>query len=109
MHHPSGKSIRQLRIAAILEGISYLLLLGLTMPLKYLLDMPEPNKLVGYAHGVLFIWYIALVLVVAYRYRWPLRETFIALAASLFPFATFYVESRMLRKEALISRSVKKV
>lgn len=101
-----GKSIRQLRLAAILEGISYLLLLGVTMPLKYLADMPEPNMVVGYAHGVLFIWYIALVLLVAYRYRWPFSATALALAASLLPFATFYVEAKMLRKESLTQRKV---
>lgn len=97
-------SIRQLRLAAILEGISYLLLLGVTMPLKYLADMPAPNMWVGYAHGLLFIIYIALVVMVAYRYRWPLGATALALAASLIPFATFYVEAKMLRKESLTQR-----
>ena len=100
----NAKSIKQLKIAAIAEGISYLLLLGVTMPLKYWMDMPEPNMLVGYAHGLLFIWYVALVLLVAYRYRWPAFSTLLALAASLLPFATFYVEARMLRDEALIRK-----
>jgi integral membrane protein len=107
MSQQVSKSIKQLKIAAIAEGISYLLLLGVTMPLKYLMDMPEPNMLVGYAHGLLFIWYIALVLIVAYRYRWPLMSTFIALAASLFPFATFYVEAKMLRNESLITKKAR--
>lgn len=107
MSQQVSTSIKQLRIAAISEGISYLLLLGVTMPLKYLMDMPIPNMLVGYAHGVLFIWYIALVMIVAYRYRWPLMSTLIALAASLFPFATFYVESKMLRKDSLITRKAR--
>lgn len=104
MTRVSSKSIRQLKIAAIAEGISYLLLLGITMPLKYWMDMPEPNMLVGYAHGLLFIWYVALVLIVAYRYRWPVFSTLLALAASLLPFATFYVEAKMLRDEALITK-----
>jgi len=106
MNQNTAKIIRQLRIAAILEGISYLLLLGVTMPLKYWMDMPEPNMLVGYAHGLLFIAYIGLVLIVAYRYRWPAMPTLIALGASLLPFATFYVEAKMLRKEALITPPV---
>lgn len=104
MSQQVSSSIKQLKFVAIAEGISYLLLLGVTMPLKYLMDMPGPNKLVGYAHGVLFVWYIALVLIVAYRYRWPIMSTLIALAASLFPFATFYVEAKMLRKESLTTR-----
>ncbi|WKN31233.1 DUF3817 domain-containing protein [Porifericola rhodea] len=91
--------VKPLRIAAILEGISYLLLLFVTMPLKYLAHMPEPNMLVGYAHGFLFIAYIALVVLVAFQERWKLKSTFIALAASLIPFATFYVESKMLRNK----------
>ena len=98
------QSIRLLSIAAIAEGISYLLLLGVTMPLKYWLDIPEPNMLVGYAHGLLFILYVGLVLIVAYRYRWPVLSTLLALAASLLPFATFYVETRMLRNESLIRK-----
>ena len=48
------------RITAILEGISYLLLFALTMPLKYWADMTEPNKVVGYAHGFLFIAYVVI-------------------------------------------------
>lgn len=93
--------IAQLRIAAIMEGISYLLLLAVTMPLKYLADMPEPNMIVGYSHGLLFIWYVVLVLLVAYRYRWNFKSTAIALAASLIPAATFYVEAKMLRDKRL--------
>ena len=98
------QSIRLLSIAAIAEGISYLLLLGVTMPLKYWLDIPEPNMLVGYAHGLLFILYVGLVMIVAYRYRWPVLSTLLALAASLLPFATSYVETRMLRNESLIRK-----
>jgi integral membrane protein len=107
MSQQVSKSIKQLKIAAIAEGISYLLLLGVTMPLKYLMDMPEPNLLVGYVHGLLFIWYIALVFTVAFRYRWPVFSTLIALAASLFPFATFYVEAKMLRDEDLTTRKAR--
>ncbi|MEK6479820.1 DUF3817 domain-containing protein [Catalinimonas sp. 4WD22] len=93
--------IGQLRIAAIMEGISYILLLAVTMPLKYLADMPEPNMFVGYAHGLLFIWYVGLVLLVAYSYRWNFKPTAIALAASLIPAATFYVEAKMLKDKKL--------
>lgn len=93
----SGKSIRQLRAAAIIEGISYLLLLFVTMPLKYLADMPEPNMLVGYAHGLLFIWYVGLVFYVSFRYRWPVKTSLLALAASVIPFATFYVDRKILK------------
>ncbi|MFP4091834.1 MAG: DUF3817 domain-containing protein [Cyclobacteriaceae bacterium] len=94
----TAKSIRQLRVVAIMEGISYLLLLLVTMPLKYLADLPGPNMMVGYAHGLLFIWYIGLVAYVAFKYRWPFRYTLAALLASVIPVATFYIDSKLLKK-----------
>ena len=51
------------RVTSILEGISYLSLFAVTMPLKYLADIAQPNKWVGYAHGILFIAYIILAIV----------------------------------------------
>ncbi len=85
------------RIIAVLEGISYLMLFGLTMPLKYLADMPEPNKYVGYAHGFLFIAYIILAIVFWMQNKWSIKRGFILLIASLLPFATFYVDEKYLK------------
>ena len=56
--------LKLFRATAILEGISYLALFGITMPLKYWAGIPEPNKIVGYAHGVLFIAFIILTVLV---------------------------------------------
>lgn len=89
--------LTQLRWVAIAEGISYLLLLAVGMPLKYLAAMPMPNYIIGMAHGVLFVAYVGLVLVVAWKYKWKFWDTLIALAASLLPLATFWVERKMLR------------
>jgi integral membrane protein len=88
----------QLRILAILEGISYLLL-GLTMPLKYWYEMGMPNKIVGMIHGVLFIAYCIWVLRFAAKKKWNIMTTLICLAASLFPFATFIVDYKILKHE----------
>lgn len=88
--------INNLRIIAILEGISYLLL-GITMPLKYMMEMPQPNYYVGMAHGVLFIAYCALVVYVAFRTNWTMKLTLLSLAASLIPFGTFYAEWKWFR------------
>lgn len=85
------------RIIAILEGISYLLLLGICMPLKYGLGIPEPTYPVGLAHGVLFISYCSLVLYYAFDQKWTLKNTFLALVASLLPVAPFLVEKKLLR------------
>ncbi len=86
--------IGTLRILALLEGISYLLL-GLTMPLKYAYDMPMPNKIVGMAHGVLFIAYCVMVFVVNRDYKWSLLTNFYAYVASLLPFGTFVADARI--------------
>ncbi|PKA99510.1 integral membrane protein [Flavobacteriaceae bacterium MAR_2009_75] len=88
------------RITAILEGISYLALFAITMPLKYMADLPMPNKYVGYAHGVLFIAYIILAIVLWMEKKWSIKKGIILLLASLLPFATFYVENKYLKPEA---------
>ena len=85
------------RITAILEGVSYLLLFALTMPLKYWADMTEPNKVVGYAHGFLFIAYVVIAIVFVRERKWGLRRTAILLIASLLPFGTFYADKKYLK------------
>lgn len=88
--------LKFLRVTAILEGISYLLF-GLTMPLKYMFDMPLPNKIVGNAHGILFVLYCVLVVLAAVKFKWDLKKTFWLLLASLIPFGTFWAEKKYLR------------
>ncbi len=88
--------IKGFKTVAILEGISYLLF-GLTMPLKYMYDMPMPNKIVGYAHGFLFIAYIMMAIGLFQTAKYEIKEKLIILAASLIPFATFYVERKMVK------------
>lgn len=91
--------LRQLRILAILEGISYLLLVP-TVILKYGFDMGLPNKIVGSIHGVLFILYCVWVIYYAIKKKWNLMKTLVCLAASIIPFATFIVDHRILKVEA---------
>lgn len=88
--------IKTLRTLAILEGISYLLF-AITMPLKRVYDMPEPNFYVGIIHGVLFILYCVFVLLCAYQFKWKFKKTFILGLASLIPFGTFWAERKYLR------------
>ena len=84
-----------LRLLAKLEGISYILLLGICMPLKYWLNIPEPTYPVGLAHGVLFVLYCSFVLFVAKKETWSMWKTFLALLASLLPFGTFAAEKKL--------------
>jgi len=90
--------IGQLRILAVLEGISYLLL-AITMPLKYVWEMGLPNKIVGMAHGVLFIAYCVWVIVYAREAKWKLSTTLWSLVASILPFGTFVADAKIFSKE----------
>lgn len=87
-----------LRILALLEGISYLLF-ALTMPLKYVYEMPMPNKIVGMAHGFLFIAYCIMVFVVNQERKWSFLTNIWAYLASLIPFGTFVVDAKIFKKE----------
>jgi integral membrane protein len=86
-----------LRLIGLVEGISYLLLLGVCMPLKYMFDMPEYTRPVGMAHGVLFVGYCILVLIVAFQKKWSFVTVFWALLASLLPFGTFVADKKIFR------------
>ena len=90
-------AIGRLRIIAFMEGCSYLLL-GLTMILKYKFSMPQPNYIVGLAHGILFVLYIVLLLQVSFIHRWSIIKMFMAFLASLIPFGTFYADKALFRK-----------
>ena len=82
------------RLVAFLEGLSYLFL-GFTMILKYKYAMPQPNRVVGMAHGVLFVAYVFLLIQVAMDYKWKVGKIALAFVASLVPFGTFYADKKI--------------
>lgn len=69
------KSVRQLRIAALLEGISLLGLVFVAMPLKYLAHLPMAVRVVGSVHGLLFLVFVVSLFQVALERRWPLSRS----------------------------------
>jgi len=83
-----------LRAVAILEGISYLLIIGLTMPLKYWAGIGGPNKTAGMAHGILFILFVVLTAVFCWMRKWSIKRFIILFFASLVPFGTFYADKK---------------
>lgn len=83
---------------AFLEGISYLLLLLVAMPLKYFANIPEGVKYVGWAHGVLFVLFCVYLLKVWIGLKWSFGKALLAFIASLLPFGTFVLDAR-LKKE----------
>ena len=90
-------ALNSLRIIGLLEGISYLVLLGIAMPLKYYFDQPEMVKIVGMAHGVLFVGYVLALLIVHVLHKWNVLKTIGAFIASLVPFGTFYADKKWFR------------
>lgn len=92
------KALKTFCRIAVAEGISYILLLGIAMPLKYLNDMPGPVKYVGWLHGLLFVLYCIYLLIVWIKLKWTFGKVLLAFFASLLPFATFILD-RKLRKE----------
>ena len=94
MRTPVGR----LRAIALVEGVSYLLLLGIAMPLKYFAGFPEAVKVVGWAHGLLFVLYLMAVAEVTVARRWRFVRILGAFVAALVPFGTFMLDARLRRE-----------
>ena len=94
MRTPVGR----LRAIALVEGVSYLLLLGIAMPLKYFAGFPEAVKVVGWAHGLLFVLYLMAVAEVTVARRWRFVRILGAFVAALVPFGTFVLDARLRRE-----------
>ncbi len=89
--------IGHFRKAALAEGVSFLVLLFLAMPLKYALDLPMAVTVVGWLHGVFFIWYWVAALPLFTVLRWPIERVIGLGLASVLPFGTFVLERVWLR------------
>ncbi|WP_062199358.1 DUF3817 domain-containing protein [Massilibacterium senegalense] len=90
-------SFGRFRIISIIEGISFLTLLFIAMPLKYNFGMPVFVKYNGMAHGVLFVLYVLMLIEVAMKDNWKFSFLFTGFCASLFPFATFVFNRYMIK------------
>lgn len=78
--------LRLFRITGALEAGSYLLLLLIAMPLKYVWGMPAYVRWTGTAHGALFVLFCLLVALVTYVKRWPLKIAALAFLSAFLPF-----------------------
>jgi len=96
-------NIGRLRFLAILEGISWVFLLGVGMPMKYMMEIPEPNKVFGMLHGLLFILYCLFVYIVSQEYKWNWKTTGLALLASIPPFGTILADVKIFKPIAKTS------
>lgn len=88
----------KLRILGFGEAISWLLLLGFAMPLKYFWNQPMLVRYVGWVHGILFLAYIAQAYNVSLSNSWSIKKLLTAFIAAFLPFGTF-VFDKQLKKE----------
>lgn len=88
---PAGR----LRLLSWVEGISFVLLLVVTMPLKYIWHIPEPNHTMGMLHGVLFVAYMITLLLAVEANSWGWRVFVLGFVASIVPFGTFWAERKL--------------
>lgn len=84
-----------LRAVSWAEGVSFLVLLFVAMPLKYGAGMPAPVRIAGLAHGVLFVVLGVTLIYTVAAVRWPLRRGGMVLLAALLPFGPFIIDRRM--------------
>lgn len=91
--------IGRLRLIGLIEGISMLVLLFIAMPLKYFADSPLAVKYVGWAHGLLFIMFMAAALHATIYYKWPLKRLAYAFIAAFLPFGTFVWDGWLKKQE----------
>ena len=88
-------SVNQFRKIGIIEGYSYLILLFIAMPLKYFMNYPIAVKVVGMAHGILFIIFCIFLAIAWQKARWSLKESVFFFVAALIPFGTFYTDKKI--------------
>ena len=94
-----GMDIKTLRWVGFLEGISFLLLLFIAMPMKYMFDNPILVKYVGMGHGVLFIAFLVVLFVVCEKQKWSLKMFILGLIASILPFGPFVFDAKLKKME----------
>ena len=90
------KLLSPFRIVAFLEGVSYILLLFIATPIKYFGDDPQYVKLLGMPHGLLFMAYIVMAVLISKDMKWDNKTLWIVLIASIIPFGTFYIDKKYL-------------
>ncbi len=99
MNYFSNTPVGRFRLIAVLEGISYLVLLFVAMPLKYFYSMPEVVTYCGWVHGLFFMLFLLTLTQAAGDQSWKFGKSFLMFLSSLFPFATFPLERRLYKEE----------
>ncbi|HUS37492.1 MAG TPA: DUF3817 domain-containing protein [Verrucomicrobiae bacterium] len=90
-----NRAVHLLRIVALIEAISYMLLVGIAMPLKYIWHQPMAVRVVGMIHGGLFVSFCVALARATISAKWPLSRAALLFVASLLPFGPFLLDRRM--------------
>lgn len=92
-------TLGRFRIIAFIEGVSFVVLLFIAMPLKYMMGMPEAVRITGMAHGILFVLFMFLLLQASIEYDWKFKKIVLLFLLSIVPFGTFWAEKKILNQE----------
>lgn len=99
--------LKKFRLINKVEGYSFLILLFVAMPLKYMMGYPVATKVIGMIHGALFIAFIYQLIEATKNVPFSKKEAFIFFVASLIPFGSFYTESICIQKEDRVAEAVR--
>lgn len=86
------------RKIAVIEGISYLILLCIAMPLKYFFNIPEAVKYFGWIHGILFLVFFVILILAFIKYRWSWMRLALYLIASVLPVVPFILDQKLAKE-----------
>ncbi|GAB2839900.1 DUF3817 domain-containing protein [Ferruginibacter profundus] len=101
---PMLKLLHRFRMVAIAEGISFLVLLLIAMPLKYMFDIPQAVKFFGWIHGALFVAFIYFAFEVFTAFKKEFMWLGKAFLASIIPCGTFLLDKELKMEEQILIR-----
>lgn len=96
-------ALGRFRLISLCEGMSYLILLLIAMPLKYAMDMPQAVRLVGGLHGLLFVLYVFAALHAWGEERWSMGRLVLVMLVSLVPGGAFWLEHKLRREQLALA------
>lgn len=82
-------------IVSILEGLSYIMLLFIAVPIKYMQGNDAYVKMLGMPHGLLFVLYLVLAYLLKDKYKWNFKTLLTVWLLAIVPFGTFFVKKYM--------------
>lgn len=98
-------ALRDLRRVGLAEGVSFLVLLLIAMPLKYFAGQPRAVQVVGMIHGILFIAFVLAAYRAMIVRAWPWTRFAFALLMSVIPGGTFYLDAKLKDEGAAVDRA----